>query len=52
VKETRYSTGFALPIARDAATIDFSLQRANRALANSGAKESAWLLGFGVQIRP
>jgi hypothetical protein len=52
VKETRYSTGFALPIARDAATIDFSLQRANRALANTGAKESAWLLGFGVQIRP
>lgn len=52
VKETRFSTGVGLPIARDAATFDISVQRANRALANSGAKESAWLLGFGLQIRP
>lgn len=52
VKETRLAAGLGLPIARDAASLDFSIQRANRSLAGSSAKESAWLLGVGVQIRP
>lgn len=52
VNETRLSAGFGLPVAREQATIDFSLQRANRTLVGGGAKESAWLLGVGLQIRP
>ena len=53
--ETRFGGGIALPISaagREPAVIDFSLQRANRKLTGSDAKESAWLLGLGLQIRP
>ncbi len=52
VAETRLSGGLGLPIARQFASMDFSIQRANRTLRGGGAKESAWLLGFGVQLRP
>jgi hypothetical protein len=52
VKESRFTGGVGLPVAREFASIDFSIQRANRTLAGGGAKESAWLLGFGLQIRP
>lgn len=52
VKESRVGGGVGVPIARDAASIDFSLQRANRSLAGSTATERAWLLGLGIQIRP
>jgi hypothetical protein len=52
VNETRFSGGLGLPIAREAASLDFSIQRANRALAGTATKESAWLLGIGLQIRP
>ncbi len=52
VKETRLSTGVGLPVARDQAVIDLSLQRASRTLSGSNARESAWLLGVGLQIRP
>lgn len=52
VAESRITTGFGIPLARDLATLDFSLQRANRRLGGGDAKESAWLLGFGIQIRP
>lgn len=52
ITETRLSGGVGLPIARESASIDFSIQRANRALAGSTTKESAWLLGVGIQIRP
>lgn len=52
VTESRVSGGLGLPIARDAASLDFSIQRANRQLAGSTTKESAWLLGIGLQIRP
>lgn len=52
VKESRIGGGLGVPIARDAASIDFSIQRANRSLAGATAKERAWLLGVGVQIRP
>ena len=52
VDESRFSAGLGLPVAREAASIDISLQRANRTLVGGGAKESAWLLGIGMQIRP
>lgn len=52
VDESRISTGVGIPVARDQASLDFSAQWANRTLAGGGAKETAWLLGVGVQIRP
>lgn len=53
VSESRLSGGLGLPIAFERASIDFSLQRANRSLSGSSAsKESAWMLGFGIQVRP
>jgi hypothetical protein len=52
VRESRLSAGLGLPIARDAASLDLSLQRANRSVVGGAAKESAWLLGVGLQIRP
>jgi len=52
VKESRFTGGFGLPLARDVASVDFSIQRANRSLTGGGIKESAWMLGFGIQIRP
>ncbi len=51
-KESRFAAGIGLPVARESASIDLSVQRANRALTGSNAKEGAWLLGIGVQIRP
>ena len=52
VNESRLTAGIGLPVARDQGTIDISVQRANRTLVGGGAKESAWLLGIGLQIRP
>jgi hypothetical protein len=52
VTETRWSTGMGVPIARDFGTIDLSVQRASRVLGGSNARESAWLLGIGLQVRP
>ena len=53
-RETRFSGGFGVPVAAERATLDFSLQRANRSLSggSGGAKESAWMLGVGMHIRP
>ncbi|MEO7520581.1 MAG: hypothetical protein ABIW79_02070 [Gemmatimonas sp.] len=51
VRESRLAAGFGLPLARDFASFDFSLQRALRSIP-SGGKENAWLLGVGLQIRP
>lgn len=52
VRETRWSTGLGLPLARELGTLDLSLQRANRSLPGTTARESAWLLGIGLQVRP
>jgi len=52
VRETRWSTGVGLPLAREAASIDLSLQRASRSASGQAASESAWLFGIGLQIRP
>jgi hypothetical protein len=51
-RETRMSIGFGIPFARELAAADFSLQRASRTLAGSSSKETAWLFGVGIQIRP
>ncbi|MBY0489206.1 MAG: hypothetical protein K2R93_05150 [Gemmatimonadaceae bacterium] len=52
VKESRWSTGLGIPLAREFGTIDFSLQRATRSLTGTTARESAWLFGVGLQVRP
>ena len=52
VNESRLSAGLGVPIAREQASLDLSVQRAKRTLVGGGAKEKAWLLGIGVQIRP
>lgn len=52
VNESRLSAGLGIPVAGEQASIDLSLQRANRLLSGGGAKESAWMLGVGLQIRP
>jgi hypothetical protein len=52
VRESRWSAGVGLPIARQAAALDFSLQRAFRTSPGSTGRESAWLVGFGIKIRP
>ncbi|MBL0171452.1 MAG: hypothetical protein IPP90_12090 [Gemmatimonadaceae bacterium] len=52
VDESRLTAGFGIPVAREQASLDFSIQKANRTLVGGGAKESAWMLGVGLQIRP
>lgn len=52
VKESRITGGLGLPIKPDFATVDISVQRANRTMSGGAIKEGAWMLGFGLQIRP
>lgn len=55
VSEMQFSGGAALALTnpgRDQAVLDFSIARANRKLSGSTAKEGAWLLGIGLQVRP
>lgn len=52
VRETRTSAGLGLPIARESATLDLSIQRAMRTPSTGAAREQAWLLGIGLQVRP
>jgi hypothetical protein len=52
VRESRISGGLGIPVARDNATIDLSIQRANRSLTGTTATEAAWLFGIGLQVRP
>lgn len=52
VMEHRISAGLGLPVAQELGSIDLSIQRAMRRLSGSGAREDAWLLGIGLQIRP
>jgi hypothetical protein len=51
VRESRISGGFGMPLAREFASLDFSVQRALRTMTGGG-KENAWLLGLGLQVRP
>jgi hypothetical protein len=55
VTEMRYSAGLAFAVTnpgRDQSVLEFSVTRADRKLGGSTAKEGAWLLGVGIQIRP
>lgn len=52
VKESRITGGLGLPLSRDFASVDISVQRANRTMSGGAIKEGAWMLGFGLQIRP
>ncbi|MHB1223744.1 MAG: hypothetical protein ACYC2G_06800 [Gemmatimonadaceae bacterium] len=49
-KETAYSGGFGLPLARGRVLLDFAVQRASRSAA--AADETAWTYGVGVTVRP
>lgn len=49
-KETAFSGGFGLPLARGRVLIDFATQRAVRSVVL--AKEVAWTYGVGVTVRP
>jgi hypothetical protein len=51
-RENRFSAGLGVPVAGEDATLDLSVQRASRTMSGSAFKESAWLLGIGIQIRP
>ncbi len=51
-KENRLTAGLGVPVAGEDATLDLSVQRVDRTMTGSGFKESAWLLGIGIQIRP
>jgi len=51
-RENRFSAGLGVPVAGEDATLDLSAQRASRTMSGSAFKESAWLLGIGIQIRP
>jgi len=52
VTESRIAAGIGLPVAREGASIDLSVQRASRVLGGGDARERSWLLGLGLQIRP
>ena len=50
IKETTFSGGFALPIARNRVELAMGLMRASR--AGTGATETAWTLSTGFSVRP
>ena len=53
VREQRIAGGLGIPLDRNyAASIDLSIQRVMRSLSGLDARENAWRIGFGVQIRP
>ena len=52
VRESRASVGVGVPIARESAMLDLSLQRASRSPTAGAQQERAWLLGVGLQVRP
>lgn len=52
VRESRASMGVGVPIARESAMLDLSIQRAVRSPSAGTARERAWLLGIGLQVRP
>lgn len=50
VKETTFSGGFALPLARNRVELSMGLLRASR--SGTGASETAWTWSTGFSIRP
>ena len=51
VKENTFSLGTGLLLAKARSRVDFTLQRANRN-ASGGLSEHAWILNFGILVRP
>jgi hypothetical protein len=50
VSETSFMGGLGIPLARDRAALDFSLQHANR--SSSSIKERGVILSFGLRVSP
>jgi hypothetical protein len=51
VSETSVAAGFGVPLTRDRASFDFSIQRANRT-ADGDVKERGLILSFGLRVSP
>jgi hypothetical protein len=51
VSETSFVGGLGLPLARNRASFDFSVQRASRT-TGSDVKERAFILSFGLRVTP
>jgi len=50
VSETSFAGGIGLPLSRDRAALDFTLQRAARSAAN--VDERGYILSFGLRVSP
>jgi hypothetical protein len=51
VSERSFTAGFGVPLTRDRAAFDFSLQRAARSAVGS-TKETGYILSFGLRVSP
>lgn len=51
VSETSFMGGLGLPLARNRASLDFSVQRASRT-TDSDVKERGFILSFGLRVTP
>jgi hypothetical protein len=51
VSERSFTAGFGVPLTRDRAAFDFSLQRASRSAPGS-IKETGYILSFGLRVSP
>jgi hypothetical protein len=51
VSETSFMAGLGAPLARERASFDFSVQRANRT-AGGDVKERGFILSFGLRVSP
>jgi hypothetical protein len=52
VSERALNAGVGIPLAGDAAVVDFAVQRSQRRLESNRASEDAWSLTAGLTIRP
>ena len=50
ISETSVAAGLGIPLTRDRASLDFSLQRASRSAAD--IKERGFILSFGLRVSP
>ena len=51
VTEKSFVAGLGVPLARDRASFDLAVQRANRT-ASAGVKETGYILSFGLRVSP
>ncbi|HVE79419.1 MAG TPA: hypothetical protein VNA89_11180 [Gemmatimonadaceae bacterium] len=51
IRETILGGGLGIPVARERAALDWSLERATRSGEGVSARERAWLVGFGFTMR-